>query len=193
LRGIRNPIGIKVGPTTSPEDLQNLVLRLNPSKEPGKITLITRYGADQVKHYLPLHIAALKEIHYESNVVWCCDPMHGNTTETQVNDASGRSICLKTRLYQSIISELQRTLDEHLAQGTFLGGVHLELTGDPVTECLGGSMELQANELQNNYQTQCDPRLNAMQALDVAFLVAKYHQEQDADSREDSSCDASRA
>ncbi|KAI9155832.1 hypothetical protein H9P43_008942 [Blastocladiella emersonii ATCC 22665] len=166
FRGLRNPIGIKVGPTMEPEELARVLALVNPFNEPGKVTLITRYGADRVQQYLPAHIAAVKAS--GQAVVWCCDPMHGNTESAP----SGH----KTRPFDRIIHELAESLRIHKAHGSRLGGVHLELTGDRVTECVGGSMELAAHDLPSNYQTHCDPRLNYEQSLDVAFLVAKYYE-----------------
>ncbi|KAJ3362533.1 hypothetical protein GGF32_005978 [Allomyces javanicus] len=168
MRGLRNPIGVKVGPSMPAADLGALIARLDPDKEPGKVTLITRYGADKVRQHLPAHIAAVKAAGYDGIVVWTCDPMHGNTESAP----SGH----KTRQFDKIVRELSESLRIHKECGSYLGGVHLELTGDRVTECTGGSMELAAKDLPVNYQTYCDPRLNYEQALDVAFLVAKYHE-----------------
>ncbi|ORZ32105.1 DAHP synthetase [Catenaria anguillulae PL171] len=166
FRGIRNPIGIKVGPSMQPDELVRVLALVNPDNEPGKVTLITRYGADKVKDHLPGHIAAVQKAGH--CVVWCSDPMHGNT----VSAPSGH----KTRGFDRIVHELSESLRIHKSLGSRLGGVHLELTGDRVTECVGGSMELMATDLPSNYQTQCDPRLNYEQSLDVAFLVAKYYE-----------------
>jgi len=167
FKGISNPIGIKCGPTTSAGDLQALVRILNPNKEEGRLTIITRYGADKVASLLPIHIQAVKETGIP--VVWCCDPCHGNTTVT----AEG----FKTRKIESITSEILATFDVHAAQGTILGGVHLELTGEDVTECTGGSVELTPGQLGARYETFCDPRLNYTQSLDIAFLVARVLKE----------------
>ncbi|RUS29412.1 hypothetical protein BC938DRAFT_480694 [Jimgerdemannia flammicorona] len=171
MRGIENPIGVKVGPTTKPEDLPELLNRIDPKKEIGKITLITRYGAGNVEKYLPAHIEAVKESGHV--VVWVCDPMHGNAKVAP----SG----VRTRHFADIITELSKTLRIHKDNGRKLNGVHFELTGDRVTECIGGSMELSDEDLSTNYQTYCDPRLNYEQSLDVAFLIAKYY----ANERED--------
>ncbi|GAB7358353.1 hypothetical protein MBLNU230_g2424t1 [Neophaeotheca triangularis] len=162
LRGIENPIGIKVGPTTSTSDLITLLDTVNPRKEIGKVTLITRYGENQIDSLLPTHIDAVRQSGHV--VVWQCDPMHGNTRST----SSG----IKTRSFQAILSELSSALRIHKEVGSFLGGVHLELTGDAVTECTGGSQGLQDEDLGSRYETFCDPRLNEKQALELAFLVA---------------------
>lgn len=167
FRGIANPIGIKVGPTTPTSDLLSLLETLNPSREQGKITLITRYGAGRVADLLPAHIRAVEDSPFRRTVVWQCDPMHGNTVSTP----SG----VKTRRFGDIYSELQQTLEIHNQQGSYLGGVHLELTGDAVTECLGGSEGLGEDDLSTNYTSFCDPRLNEKQALELAFLVADHY------------------
>jgi 3-deoxy-7-phosphoheptulonate synthase len=167
FRGIANPIGIKVGPTTPVDDLLALLRTLNPSREEGKITLITRYGAGKVRDLLPAHIRAVEDSEYKRCVVWQCDPMHGNT----VSVAGG----IKTRKFKDIFEELQETLRIHKEQGSYLGGVHLELTGDAVTECLGGSENLAEGDLSTNYTSFCDPRLNEKQALELAFLVADHY------------------
>ncbi|PBP18183.1 phospho-2-dehydro-3-deoxyheptonate aldolase [Diplocarpon rosae] len=166
FRGIANPIGVKIGPTTSPSDLLTLLRTLNPSIEVGKITLITRYGASKVRSLLPTHIQTVEGSEYASSVVWQCDPMHGNTRST----ATG----IKTRQFTEILSELQETLAIHKEQGSYLGGVHLELTGEAVTECTGGSEGLNEDDLSLNYTSFCDPRLNEKQALELAFLIAGH-------------------
>ncbi|KXX83228.1 Phospho-2-dehydro-3-deoxyheptonate aldolase [Madurella mycetomatis] len=167
FRGIANPLGVKVGPTTPASDLLALLRTLNPSREPGKITLITRYGAGKVASLLPAHIRAVEDSEYARTVVWQCDPMHGNT-----QSVSGG---IKTRRFSDIFSELQQTLRIHKEQGSYLGGVHLELTGDAVTECLGGSEGLGEDDLSTNYTSFCDPRLNEKQALELAFLIADHY------------------
>ncbi|KXJ91222.1 DAHP synthetase [Microdochium bolleyi] len=167
FRGIANPIGIKVGPTTPSTDLLELLRTLNPDKEPGKITLITRYGASKVRELLPGHIRAVEGSEYKRCVIWQCDPMHGNTRST----GSG----IKTRRFGDIFQELQETLAIHQEEGSYLGGVHLELTGDAVTECMGGSEGLDEDDLSTNYTSFCDPRLNEKQALELAFLVADHY------------------
>jgi len=149
--GLQNPIGVKVGPTTLPSDLVELLDILNPSREIGKITLITRYGASRVAALLPAHINAVAASGHV--VVWQCDPMHGNTHSTKEG--------VKTRSFGAILSELEQTLGVHKEVGkSWLGGVHLELTGEAVTECLGGSEGLDEGDLSLNYTTYCDPRLN---------------------------------
>lgn len=166
FRGVANPIGIKVGPTTPTDDLLALLRALNPQCEPGKITLITRYGAGKVADLLPKHIRAVEDSEYRRCVVWQCDPMHGNTLSTGAG--------IKTRRFNDIYRELQESLRIHKEQGSYLGGVHLELTGDAVTECLGGSEGLDEDDLSTNYTSFCDPRLNEKQALELAFLVADH-------------------
>ena len=162
VSGLENPIGIKVGPSTTPEDLTTLLDKVDPRKESGKVTLITRYGEGKINDLLPTHIAAVRESGHK--VIWQCDPMHGNTRST----TSG----IKTRSFASIFSELSSALRIHKEQGSFLGGVHLELTGDAVTECTGGSQGIGDEDLGGRYETFCDPRLNEKQALELAFLVA---------------------
>ncbi|KAI1105620.1 3-deoxy-7-phosphoheptulonate synthase [Jackrogersella minutella] len=170
FRGIANPIGVKVGPTTPTSDLLSLLRTLNPAREVGKITLITRYGASRVRELLPAHIRAVEGSEYRGRCIWQCDPMHGNTRAV----ASG----IKTRRFGDIFLELKETLSVHREEGSYLGGVHLELTGDAVTECLGGSEGLDEDDLSTNYTSFCDPRLNEKQALELAFLVAdSYRQE----------------
>ena len=164
FRGIANPIGIKVGPTTSTSDLVQLLDIVNPNKEIGKVTLITRYGESKVSDLLPQHIQAVKESGHI--VVWQCDPMHGNTRST----ATG----VKTRSFAAIFNELESSLRIHAALGSILGGAHLELTGDAVTECTGGSQGLEDKDLGERYETFCDPRLNEKQALELAFLIAGF-------------------
>ncbi|KAL2061237.1 hypothetical protein VTL71DRAFT_7510 [Oculimacula yallundae] len=167
FRGIANPIGVKIGPTTSPSDLLTLLRTLNPSIEVGKITLITRYGAAKVRSLLPTHIKTVEGSEYARSVVWQCDPMHGNTRSTSTG--------IKTRQFTDILSELQETLAIHKEEGSYLGGVHLELTGEAVTECTGGSEGLNEDDLSLNYTSFCDPRLNEKQALELAFLIAGHY------------------
>ncbi|KAF9939490.1 hypothetical protein BGZ67_009421 [Mortierella alpina] len=168
FRGIENPIGVKCGPSMKPEELVALLDVLDADKQPGKVTLISRYGADLVDEYLPAHIKAVQGSGHV--VVWACDPMHGNTKQS----LSG----VKTRHLLDITRELSRAIRIHQQHGSHLGGVHFELTGDRVTECVGGSMELLDAELLDRYETHCDPRLNYEQALDMAFLIAKYQEKQ---------------
>jgi len=163
FRGIANPIGIKVGPSMDVEELVQLVQVLNPKREPGRLTIITRYGAGQVRQILPAHIRAVSKTGIP--VVWCCDPCHGNGRLTD----SG----VKTRRFEDIVEEISATFEVHRSEGSKLGGIHLELTGEDVTECVGGSAQLDESHLSRKYETFCDPRLNYTQSLDVAFLLAK--------------------
>ncbi len=163
LRGIRNPIGIKIGPEYDMEETIKLIEKLNPIHEAGKIVLITRFGKDKVEKRLPELIKRIK--HEGMPVVWSCDPMHGNTFSTDNN--------IKTRNFDDIIEEIRKTFAVHRDEGSYLGGVHLELTGDNVTECVGGARGLGESELHHNYETFCDPRLNYQQSLEMAFLIAK--------------------
>lgn len=163
FRGIANPIGVKVGPTMAPAELVEVVRALNPRDEPGKLTLITRYGADRIRDLLPAHVAAVRDAGLQ--VVWSCDPMHGNTRTASVG--------LKTRDFDDILGELRAAFDVHAAEGTVLGGVHFEMTGEDVTECTGGPQGLDEQDLSRAYESVCDPRLNHAQSLEVAFLVAR--------------------
>ncbi|MCJ1373907.1 Aromatic/aminoadipate aminotransferase 1 [Loxospora ochrophaea] len=165
FRGLENPIGIKVGPSMPASELVALLDIVNPSREIGKVTLITRYGETKINALLGDHIEAVKDSGHV--VVWQCDPMHGNTRSTPVG--------IKTRQFSSILSEVSSALRIHREHGSFLGGVHLELTGDAVTECVGGSEGLTDEDLSLNYTTFCDPRLNEKQALELAFLVAGHY------------------
>jgi 3-deoxy-7-phosphoheptulonate synthase len=163
LSRIRNPIGVKLGPTTSPDDALALAAKLNPANEPGRLTFITRFGAQKIRDGLP-HL--VEKITAEGvQVAWVCDPMHGNTFEA----SSG----YKTRRFEDVIEEVQGFFDVHHALGTWPGGVHVELTGDDVTECVGGGEELRDEDLANRYESVCDPRLNRVQSLELAFLVAE--------------------
>src|SRR5436190_7292508 len=162
-RGIVNPIGIKCGPSLEADDLLRLIDILNPKDEAGRLTLISRAGADRVEKHLPKLIRAVKTA--GRAVVWECDPMHGNT----VTAAGG----LKTRPFESIVSEVERFFDIHHAEGTYPGGVHIEMTGQNVTECTGGVTRISEADLARQYDTGCDPRLNAGQALELAFLLAE--------------------
>ncbi|MCY1021693.1 3-deoxy-7-phosphoheptulonate synthase class II [Pyxidicoccus sp. MSG2] len=168
LRGIANPIGIKVGPRCAPEELVALVRLLDPRREPGRITLITRYGKDAIRGFLPLHVRALRAAGLEA--LWCCDPMHGNTRLVR-----GR----KTRHFDDVMEELRTAFALHAEEGSRLGGIHLELTDDAVTECLGGPEGLDAGDLDRRYETACDPRLNAAQGLELASDLSRMlHREQ---------------
>jgi 3-deoxy-7-phosphoheptulonate synthase len=162
LRGVKNPLGLKVGPTTDASELVKLTEILNPANEPGRLTLISRMGAQKVAEKLPPLLRAIRDAGRE--VVWICDPMHGNT-----HTAGG----YKTRSFDAILSEVRGFFDAHQAAGTWPGGVHVEMTGRDVTECIGGAHRLTEADLAANYVTQCDPRLNAEQALELAFLVAE--------------------
>ncbi|KAJ9082886.1 3-deoxy-7-phosphoheptulonate synthase [Entomophthora muscae] len=166
LSGIANPLGIKVGPTTDAGDLILLLEKLNPKREEGRITLITRFGFELIEKCLSTYIKAVQESGHP--VVWVCDPMHGNTEMSSAG--------VKTRHFANIMGEVGRAFRIHSVCGSKLNGVHFELTGDSVTECVGGSMELEHHQLNDNYQTYCDPRLNYEQSLDMAFLIAKYYQ-----------------
>lgn len=161
--GVSNPIGLKCGPTTTAEDLKILMKKLNPENEAGRLTLIARFGAGKVKEHLPRLIQAVKE--EGANVVWSCDPMHGNTIKSD----SG----YKTRPFESVLGEVQEFFEVHREYGTIPGGVHFEMTGANVTECTGGAIEVTDENLADRYHTACDPRLNASQALELAFLVAE--------------------
>jgi 3-deoxy-7-phosphoheptulonate synthase len=163
LRGVGNPLGLKCGPTTEPDDLLRLIDILNPENVPGKLTLITRFGHDKVEAHLPKLIRAVKR--EGSRVIWSCDPMHGNT----VKAAGG----LKTRPFDRILSEVKSVFAVHRAEGSHAGGIHLEMTGQDVTECTGGAIAISDETLASRYQTQCDPRLNASQSLEMAFLIAE--------------------
>jgi 3-deoxy-7-phosphoheptulonate synthase len=163
FRGVENPIGIKCGPSLPPEDLPPLIEALNPEDEPGKIVLITRLGAGHASDRLPPLIEAVRAS--GRTVLWITDPMHGNTRTT----ARG----VKTRVVGDVFREIEVSADVHEAEGTHLGGVHFELTGDDVTECLGGAENLTEDDLTTNYASACDPRLNYRQALELAFAVAR--------------------
>src|SRR6266404_2074326 len=163
LSGIKNPVGMKCGPSLDPDDLLRLVDKLNPENEPGRLTLITRMGADKVADKLPPLIRAVQR--EGRHVVWCIDPMHGNT----ITSSTG----YKTRIFDRILDELHGAFAVHLAEGSYAGGVHFELTGQNVTECIGGAQQLSEQGLGANYLTHCDPRLNASQALELAFEVAE--------------------
>ncbi len=161
-RGVKNPLGLKCGPSLKPDDLLRLIDALNPDNEAGRLTLIARFGADKVGDMLPALTRAVKR--EGRAVVWSCDPMHGNTVT-----ANG----YKTRPFDRIMSEIRGFFEVHAAEGTHAGGVHLEMTGKNVTECVGGAREITAGELSDRYHTYCDPRLNAEQAIEVAFLLAE--------------------
>jgi 3-deoxy-7-phosphoheptulonate synthase len=162
-RGVKNPIGLKCGPTLKPDELLKLMEILDPENEPGRLTLICRFGAEKVGEHLPALLRAVKR---EGRLpVWSCDPMHGNT----IKASSG----YKTRPFERIMSEIRAFFDVHSAEGTYAGGVHLEMTGKNVTECTGGARAITDLDLHDRYHTYCDPRLNAEQAIEVAFMVAE--------------------
>ena len=162
-RGIKNPIGLKCGPSMTNDDLARLCEVLNPDNKPGRVTLICRFGADKVAEVLPRLIRVVRR--EGTNVVWSCDPMHGNTVKT----ASG----YKTRPFDRILKEAKAFFDVHRAEGTHAGGVHFEMTGQNVTECIGGAQSILEEDLEKRYHTHCDPRLNASQALELSFLMAE--------------------
>jgi 3-deoxy-7-phosphoheptulonate synthase len=163
MRGVKNPIGLKVGPTTEPDDLLRLIDILNPAGTPGRLTLISRMGAEKVTRALPPLLRATRR--HGCPVVWLCDPMHGNTITTAAR--------VKTRNFDAILSEVRDFFDVHAGEGSIAGGVHVEMTGQNVTECTGGAQRLSEYDLGARYETFCDPRLNAEQALELAFLVAE--------------------
>ena len=162
-RGVLNPIGLKCGPSLTPEDLKVLMARLNPGNEAGRLTLIARFGAGKVADHLPKLIRTVQE--EGANVVWVCDPMHGNTIKSNTG--------YKTRPFHSVLGEVRDFFSVHQAEGTIPGGVHFEMTGQDVTECTGGVRAVTEEDLSNRYHTACDPRLNASQSLELAFLVAE--------------------
>ena len=162
-RGVQNPIGLKTGPSTTAEDLKVLMAKLNPDNEAGRLTLIARFGAGKVGEHLPRLIRAVQE--EGASVVWSCDPMHGNT----IKSATG----YKTRTFDSVLREVREFFAVLKAEGTIPGGVHFEMTGKDVTECTGGVRAVTDEDLSDRYHTACDPRLNASQSLELAFLVAE--------------------
>jgi 3-deoxy-7-phosphoheptulonate synthase len=163
-RGIKNPLGLKCGPSLSGDDLVRLIDVLNPDNEPGRLTLISRMGADKAGDFLPSLVRRVKN--EGRAVVWSCDPMHGNT----ITSASG----YKTRPFDRVLQEVKTFFDVHTAEGTYGGGIHLEMTGQDVTECTGGARAITDEDLNDRYHTFCDPRLNAAQSIDIAFLLAEY-------------------
>jgi 3-deoxy-7-phosphoheptulonate synthase len=170
FRGIRNPIGVKVGPNCSPADLLNLIDALNPENEPGRLVIIHRMGAAKIQQSLPPLLQAVRDAASRPSnkgrprVLWICDPMHGNGQTTSTG--------IKTRSFDDILRELQSAIEVHRRAGTILGGVHFELTGEDVTECLGGAAGVSEADLSTNYASLCDPRLNYQQALEMAFAIA---------------------
>ena len=162
MRGIKNPIGIKAGPSMDPDELVRLINVLNPNNEAGRLNVIVRMGASKVGDEMPKLLRAVKK--EGLNVVWSCDPMHGNTIKSSNN--------YKTRPVDDVLAEMKQFFQVHKAEGTFGGGVHLEMTGKNVTECIGGSFKITEEDLSSRYHTHCDPRLNADQSLELAFLIA---------------------
>ena len=163
LRGVSNPLGCKIGPTVTPDEVVAICEILNPERRPGRLTLISRMGRDKVEDALPSLVRAVRDAGHP--VVWACDPMHGNT----FTSSTGR----KTRHFDYVLDEVRLFFAVHQAEGTWPGGVHIELTGDDVTECLGGAEEVLEDHLDSRYTTMCDPRLNARQSLDLAYRVAE--------------------
>jgi 3-deoxy-7-phosphoheptulonate synthase len=162
-RGIKNPIGLKCGPSLKTDELIKLCNILNPENEPGRLTLISRFGHDSADKFLPTLIRAVKKEGLK--VVWSCDPMHGNT----IKAATG----FKTRPFDNVLKEVKDVFAIHQSEGTYAGGLHVEMTGQDVTECTGGAQKISDDDLQNRYRTHCDPRLNASQALELAFLISE--------------------
>ncbi len=160
---IHNPIGIKLGPKTTPEDALAMIAKLNPTNEPGRLTFITRMGAGAIREKLPPLLKAVQES--GAKVLWVCDPMHGNTFETSTG--------YKTRKFDDVMDEVRGFFEAHKTVGTHPGGVHIELTGDDVTECLGGGEQISESDLAQRYESACDPRLNHTQSLELSFLVAE--------------------
>lgn len=166
MRGIANPIAFKVGPSTDKENLIKLIETLNPENEPGRLTLISRMGAGRIDDILPQLVETVKQSGYQ--VIWSCDPMHGNTEKSSTN--------YKTRKFENILSEVRKFFNIHQSIGTYAGGIHIEMTGQNVTECLGGTQQITDIDLKDRYHTHCDPRLNAAQSLELAFLIAQEMQ-----------------
>jgi len=168
LRGVENPIGLKCGPSLDPDDLLCLLDVLNPENDPGRITLIARMGHEKVQDHLPRLVRAVQGA--GRKVVWSCDPMHGNT----IKAATG----YKTRPFDRILTEVRQFFAVHRAEGSYAGGVHFEMTGQDVTECIGGAQAISEERLGDRYHTHCDPRLNANQALELAFLISEALKEE---------------
>ena len=162
-KGVQNPIGLKCGPSTDPDELIQLCKILNPENEPGRLTLITRFGSELISDHLPKIINSVKNA--KLRVVWSCDPMHGNT----IKSSNG----YKTRPFEKILAEVKNFFKIHMSEGTFPGGIHVEMTGKDVTECTGGIKSIDDEDLHSRYHTACDPRLNASQSLELAFLIAE--------------------
>ena len=163
IRGIGNPVGVKIGPGMKVETLIPLINKLNPNNDPGKLTLITRMGVDNIETVLP---NLLRSVENEGlNVIWSCDPMHGNTFKSQTG--------YKTRSFENIMKEVGQFFKIHRSEGTYPGGIHIEMTGQNVTECVGGSQDITEQNLADRYHTHCDPRLNASQGLELAFILSE--------------------
>ena len=161
-RGIENPIGIKCGPTTKADEIVKIINVINPQNKKGKITLISRFGHENVEKFLPKLIRTIKK--EGANVIWSCDPMHGNT----IKSATG----FKTRPFNNVLKEVKNVFAVHQSEGSYAGGLHIEMTGQNVTECTGGAQKISDQDLSSRYHTHCDPRLNANQALELAFLIS---------------------
>ena len=161
-RGIENPIGIKCGPTTKADEIVKIINVINPKNKKGKITLISRFGHENVEKFLPKLIRTIKK--EGANVIWSCDPMHGNT----IKSATG----YKTRPFNNVLKEVKNVFAVHQSEGSYAGGLHIEMTGQNVTECTGGAQKISDQDLSSRYHTHCDPRLNANQALELAFLIS---------------------
>jgi 3-deoxy-7-phosphoheptulonate synthase len=161
-RGIENPIGIKCGPTSKPDEIAKICETINPKNEKGKITLISRFGHKNVEKFLPKLIRGIKK--EGLNVVWSCDPMHGNTIKSTTG--------FKTRPFNDVVNEVKNVFAVHQAEGSYAGGLHVEMTGQDVTECTGGARKISDADLSSRYHTHCDPRLNSDQALELAFLIS---------------------
>ena len=163
MRGIENPIGVKIGPSMTSDNIISLINKLNPQNESGKLTLISRMGNDKIAGALP---QLIRKVNKEGlNIIWSCDPMHGNTFKAQNG--------YKTRAFDNIMGEVEQFFQIHRAEGTYAGGIHLEMTGQDVTECVGGSQKIKENNLGDRYHTHCDPRLNANQGLELAFWLSE--------------------
>jgi len=160
---VRNPIGVKLGPKSTVDDALRLIDRLDPDREPGRLTFITRMGAGKIREALPALVDGVTKT--GAQVLWVCDPMHGNTFEA----ATG----YKTRRFDDVMDEVKGFFEVHKGLGTHPGGIHIELTGDDVTECLGGGEQISESDLATRYESACDPRLNHSQSLELAFLVAE--------------------
>ena len=161
-RGIENPIGIKCGPTSKADEIAKICELINPDNEKGKITLISRFGHDKVEKFLPKLIRGIKK--EGLNVIWSCDPMHGNTLVSSTG--------FKTRPFNNVLNEVKNVFQVHQSEGTYAGGLHIEMTGQNVTECTGGAKNISDQDLSSRYHTHCDPRLNADQSIELAFLIS---------------------